>query len=308
MNTDKTADRNLWPDVNVARWVETKRSFHLYAQMLGKTRLALSPVEPNWMFTPLYLNARGLTTGVIPLDSRSLEARIDVFASEIQLDRSTGERVSIPLVPAQTIRHVYRELQAALDALSAPCVISPIPQELRDLTPFHADDRPAVYDPEAVGRWFRAATSSAGVFADWRSHFFGRSGLQVWWGALDLALILFNGKKVVPPQDRGYIMKYDLDAELMNVGLYYGDAETQPFFYGYIFPEPANAATLPIAPTHVRWSDTLHEWVLPYDAVRNAHNPAAELRTFLDAIYEQCISAANWEREALSYIRPIRQS
>jgi len=128
----------------------------------------------------------------------------------------------------------------------------------------------------------------------------------VWWGALDVALLLFNGKKVPPPSDRGYLMKYDLDAELMNVGLYYGDETSAPYFYGYIYPEPPGVTQLSIAPAAASWSDTIKEWVLPYDAVRGAADPTAELRAFLDAIYAHCIGAAGWDRAALSYEAPKR--
>ena len=215
--------------------------------------------------------------------------------------------VTLSLVPARTVAHVYDELRSALQALRTSCVITPIPQEVPDTTPFDEDDRPAAYDPEAVARWFRSATSAASVFDRWRSHFFGRSGVQVWWGALDVSLMLFNGKKVTPPRDRGYLMRYDLDAELMNVGLYYGDENTAPFFYGYIYPEPAGAAHLPIAPAAASWSGALREWILPYDAVRSAADPAAEVRAFLDGIFKLCVTVAGWDAAALTYDAPPRR-
>ncbi len=59
-----------------------------------------------------------------------------------------------------------------------------------------------------------------------------------------------------------------------------------------------------MAPPGVTWSDTLKEWVLPYDAVRTAADPSAELRAFLDAVYAHCISDAGWDRAALSYDAP----
>ena len=297
----------IWPDVHVAKWAATKRSFHLFAQMLGKTRLALSPTQPNWMFTALYLTSRGLTTGAMPLDDGSLEARIDALSSEIRLDRSTGESITLSLTPARTVAHVYDELKTALQTLRASCVITPIPQELPDVTPFDEDDRPGAYDPSAVARWFHSATTAATIFDRWRSRFFGRSGVQVWWGALDVSLMLFNGKKVPAPRDRGYLLRYDLDAELMNVGLYYGDENTAPFFYGYIYPEPPDAAKLPIAPAAASWSDKLREWVLPYDAVRDAADPVAELRAFLDGMYHLCVTVAGWDDASLTYDAPPRR-
>lgn len=301
-------DNSTWPAVGVAAWAPTKKSFHLYAQMLGKLRLALSPAQPNWMFTALLLSARGLTTGPLPWRGTAVEASLDVFSSELVVERSNGETRRLALVPARTVAEVYAELQAALAALGVECTISPIPQEVSDTTPLHEDRRPAEYEAGAVQRWFHAATATASVFDEWRAHFFGRTGVQVWWGALDVSLLLFSGKHVPPPTDRGYIMKYDLDAEMMNAGLYYGDEHTAPFFYAYIFPQPPGAETLPIAPAGASWSDALKEWVLPYEAVRNAADPAAELRTFLDAIYAQCVSAAGWDRDALSYAAPKRSA
>ena len=303
---DFDLDGAMWPDVHVAGWALTKKSLHLYLQMLGKLRVARSPAQPNWMYTALMLTARGVTTGPIPWRGTSFQASLDVFSSEIFVERSNGERRSVALLPVRTVAEIYADLQSALEALEVECAISPTPQEIADVVPLSEDRRPAVYEPAAVQRWFAATTATASLFDAWRAHFFGRSGIQVWWGALDVALLLFNGKHAVAPTDRGYIMKYDLDAEMLNAGLYFGDEQTAPFFYGYIFPQPHDAASLSIAPAGASWSETLKEWILPYDAVRHAADPAAQLWSFLDALYEGCIAAARWNRDALSYRAPAR--
>ncbi len=293
-----------WSDLDVGTWAGTKRSLHLYSQMLGKIRLALSPPQPNWMFTPLYLNARGLTTGFIPYGRESVEAVLDVFDSRISIVRSDGTSIGVALLPVRTVADVYGELSAALKGIDVACAISAIPQEVPDRTPFDQDRRPSDYDPAAVNRWFRAATATAAEFDRRRARFFGRSGIQLWWGAFDLALILFSGRRVSPPTDRGYIMRYDLDAELMNVGLYLGDEQTAPFFYGYIFPEPPGAPSLPIGPPPSAWSAQLREWILPYEAVRTANDPSAVIGAFVDSIYAQCFAAAGWNRENCAYPVP----
>jgi hypothetical protein len=276
--------------------------------MLGKMRVSLSPSQPNWMFTPLYLFARGLTTGLIPWSESAIEATLDVFDSKITISRSEGGSETVPLLPARPVAEVYADLSSALRRLQVACYISPVPQEIPDTMPLDEDRRASEYDPAAVVRWFRAAIATTTLFESWRAHFFGRSGIQVWWGALDVALILFNGKHVTPPDDRGYLMKYDLDAELMNVGLYLGDEHNAPFFYGYIYPQPERAEHLPIHPVQASWSAQLHEWMLPYDDVRSAVDPAAAIRTFIDSIYEQCFAAAGWDRNALTYDAPNRAS
>jgi hypothetical protein len=307
MTMSDDTDAVVWPDIDVSGWAPTKRSLHLYLQMLGKMRVVLSPSQPNWMFTALLPNARGVTTGPMPWRGTSLEASLDVFSSEILVERSNGTSRRIALVPARTVAEIYAELESAIAALGVECAISPIPQEVPDTTPLDEDRRPAAYDPQAVQRWFSATTAAATFFDEWRATFFGRTGIQVWWGALDVALLLFNGKHVPPPTGRGYLLKYDLDAEMMNAGLYFGDEKTPPFFYGYVYPQPPGAETAPIAPAAASWSDTIKEWVLPYDAVRHAAEPERELQAFLDAIYAQCVSAAGWDRAALSYEAPSRK-
>ncbi|MGH8163975.1 MAG: DUF5996 family protein [Rhodanobacteraceae bacterium] len=305
---DTAGDTSPWGDLRVAGWAGTKRSLHLYAQMLGKIRVALSPTQPNWMFTALYLFSRGLTTGPIPWADASIEASIDVISSDIAVSSSKGAMRKISLLPARTVAEIYAELSSALGELDVACFISPEPQEIPDTTPLHEDRRDAEYDPAAVVRWFNAATATAGIFASWVARFHGRSGIQVWWGAFDVALILFSGKRSTPPIDRGFLMKYDLDAELMNVGLYLGDETTAPFFYAYIYPQPKGAESLPIAPSAASWSAKLQEWVLPYDDVRAAERPDDAVRAFLDSVYEQCFAAAGWNRDALSYDAPRRIS
>ena len=302
------SDATAWPELGVQPWAPTKRTLHMCAQMLGKLRVALSPPQPNWMFTALLLTARGFTTGPIPYGARAVQASLDVFSSELVLECSDGQRRNIALVPARTIAEIFADFLTALKALGIEAKLSPVPQEVADVTPFNEDRRPAAYDPAAVERWFRVVTITGGIFEAWRAHFFGRSGIQLWWGALDVALLLFNGKHVTPPDDRGYLMRYDLDAELMNVGFYPGDDKAEAFFYGYIFPQPDGAAALPVAPATAAWSDAIKEWVLPYDAVRTSADPAGALGAFLDAIYAACGSAAGWDRTALSYVAPKRVS
>ena len=298
---DKTG---TWPALDVSQWAPTKQSLQLLAQMLGKIRLALSPPQPNWMFTRLYMSARGLTTGLIPCGGSSIECVMDIFDAVIRVSKSDGRTRAISFATPRTVADVYADLTATLEALNVYCYISVVPQEVPDTTPLRGDRRVRDYDPAAALRWFQTYTALDGIFERWRSRFFGRSGIQVWWGAFDIALILFSGKRVAPPADRGYIMKYDLDAELMNVGLYLGDETTAPFFYGYIYPEPPGAPALAIGPAAATWSNQLKEWVLSYDDVRAAADPEATIRTFIDAIYAHCFDAAGWDKDALTYDLP----
>jgi hypothetical protein len=293
-----------WPALEYASWAPTKKSLHLYAQMLGKLRLALAPHQPNFVFTSLALGPRGFTTGTMPYGTRSVQASVDVFRTELILEASDGWERRLSLAEPRTVAHVFAELHAGLEAAGIDVKLSPIPQEIPDRTPLDEDERPARFDALDARRWLAVMSATNAVFDRWRAHFFGRTGIQLWWGAFDFALLLFSGKHVEAPKDRGYLFEYDLDAEMMNVGFYPGDEANAASFYGYIYPQPAACDALPIAPPSAAWSETFKEWILPYEAMRTSADPERTLRAFLDAIYDACGSASGWPRDQFTYVPP----
>lgn len=298
-----------WPELDLAAWAPTKRSLHAYAQMLGKLRLALAPHQPNFLFTSLAHTPRGFSTGAIPYELRTIEASIDVFRAQLTLVSSAGGKYRISLAEPRTIAAVFAEFGAGLAALDVAVSLSPIPQEVSDLTPFDIDDRPAIFNPADAQRWLTVIAATNAVFERWRSHFFGRTGIQLWWGAFDFALLLFSGKRVDAPTDRGYLMRYDLDAEMMNAGFYPGDDANPAMFYGYIYPPPPDCSALSIAPPSAGWSEKLGEWILPYDLVRTSADPEAEIVAFLNSIYGVCGATSGWDRKELTYrVPPFRRA
>jgi hypothetical protein len=55
-----------WPDIPYEPWRETCSAVHLYAQIVGKYRLAPTPwVNHSWHAT-FYVHARGFTTLLVP--------------------------------------------------------------------------------------------------------------------------------------------------------------------------------------------------------------------------------------------------
>jgi Family of unknown function (DUF5996) len=56
----------VWPDIPFGAWRETPAGLHLYTQIVDKYRLARTPwVNHSWHAT-LYVNARGLTSSLVP--------------------------------------------------------------------------------------------------------------------------------------------------------------------------------------------------------------------------------------------------
>jgi hypothetical protein len=297
-------DTNAWPEFEYARWAPTKRTLHLVVQMLGKVRLALAPHQPNFLFTALYMTPSGVTTSPIPVNQRLVELQLDVFKPQIILIASDGGRREVTFTELPTVAATYGALLDALRALDVDVALSPIPQEIADQTPLDRDETQPVWVPDDARAWLTVMCSTQAVFDRWRAHFFGRTGLQLWWGALDLALLLFSGKHVPEPLDRGYLFQYDLDAEMMNAGFYPGDDVNEPFYYGYIYPEPAACSQIVIAADGTQWSERFREWILPYSIVRAAPSPEDLLRSFLDGVYDTCGRAAHWNRAKYTYKPP----
>ena len=75
-----------WPQLDAPAWAATRKSLHLCAQMLGKLRVALSPDQPNWLFTALALTAHGFTTGTMPWGTGSVQVSLDVFDSVMRVE------------------------------------------------------------------------------------------------------------------------------------------------------------------------------------------------------------------------------
>jgi hypothetical protein len=294
-----------WPALAYEDWAATKKTLQMCAQMLGKTKLALMPPQPEWLHACLYLDARGFSTGPMPAGSRVLTCGIDVFAGTMWIRSSDGRESAVPIGPDRCVAEIWAQYASSFADLGIHPDIWDKPQELTDVTPFGENRHDCTLDAEQAQRFHRVLCSINSVFEEFRSSFFGRSGVQFWWGAFDLTVLLFNGEHAVAPDDRGYIMRYDLDAEHMNAGFWPGDdSAPSPGFYAYIVPQPEGCAVAPIAPAHAGWVESMGEWLMPYDAVRTCDDPRAAILEFLASVYGVAVSNAGWDAGRFAYATP----
>ena len=294
-----------WPTLPYEEWAATKKTLQMYTQMAGKVRLALAPVQAEWLASCLYMTARGLTTGPMPYGDLAVELAFDFYDHTLSVLVSDGRVRAIPLGPARTVAAFYRNLVDAFADLGLKVEIWSKPQELDDTTPFEKNEHDCSYDAGQVLRWFTVMSAVNNVFDEWRSRFFGRTGLQFWWGAFDLGVLRFTGKHIDPPQDRGYIMRYDLDAEFMNAGFWPGDEKSpEPVFYAYLNPQPRGCELASIDPSSAAWVETMGEWILPYEEVRASPDPRKTLTGFLDCIYGLAGELGGWDLADFEYAKP----
>src|SRR6185312_531420 len=87
--------------------------------------------------------------------------------------------------------------------------------------------------------------------------------------------------------------------EVSSAGFWPGGGGEQAAFYCYAYPEPAGFRTSAVRPEAASFSEALGEFLLPYDAVRQAADPDAALLGFLQSTYEAAANAAAWDRAAL---------
>lgn len=296
---DEMASQGSWERLPYEEWASTKKTLHMCMQMLGKARLALAPPQPQWLHTCLYLTGHGFTTGPMPYRSMIVSMGIDVFETVLWINLSDGRRASVPLGSARCVADIWADFRGALNELGLELDIWEKPQETTDVTHFSENRHDCTMDPAQVQRFHRVLSAVYGAFEEFRSTFFGRSGVQFWWGAFDLAVLLYTGKPLTPPEDRGYIMRYDLDAEHLNAGFWPGDDNSpNPVIYGYLVPQPAGCDIVPIEPEHGDWVEAMGEWMLPYDKVWTCEDPKRAILDFLNSVYDVALTNGEWNAEA----------
>jgi hypothetical protein len=300
-----TRDRLELPALPYEEWAPTKKTLQMCAQMLGKARLALSPPQPQWLHTALYVDGRGFTTGAMPWGAGIVAMGIDVYATSMWVRASDGRGAVVELGDGRCVSDIWSHLRTALTGLGIDLDVWEKPQEVADTTPFSENTHDCAIVPEHAQRFYRVLASLDGVFEEFRSGFSGRTGVQLWWGAFDFAVLLFSGRQVAAPDDRGYIMRYDLDAELMNAGFWPGDDNAPtPGFYAYLHPRPDGCEIAPIEPAHAGWVESMGEWMMPYDAVRECDDPRRAILDFLDSVYRVAVTNGGWDADAHIYTRP----
>ena len=294
--------RSVWPAMDYAQWRDTLQTLHLWTQIVGKVRLTLSRwVNHGWQ-VPLYVNARGLGTSAIHADSGIFEIDFDLVDHRLIIRSSEGPPLGFDLAP-MSVATFYRQLMSQLRAAGVIVSINVMPNEVPSPIRFPDDEVHASYDADAVHRFWGALAQSDRVFKVFRTSFLGKcSPVHFFWGSFDLAVTRFSGRHA-PLHPGGVpglpdpVAREAYSHEVSSAGFWPGnEVDPNPAFYSYAYPAPAGFAQARLAPSEALWSDTLGEWLLPYDAVRKAADPDAALLTFLSTAYRAAADLASWDR------------
>jgi hypothetical protein len=229
--------RDLWPALPLEDWEDTYHTLHMWTQVVGKVRMALTPLHNHWWNTTLYVNTYGLTTSPIPYHGEMFQIQFDFMKHHLEIQTSYGASRAMALAP-KSVAAFYRELLSALRAIGIEVEINTKPQEVPEPISFDQDEVHRSYDPEYVHRFWRILLSTHLVFEDFRARFIGKSSpVHFFWGSFDLATTRFSGR-VAPPR-KGVITSEAYSHECSSVGWWPGNRELKgAAFYGYTAPSP----------------------------------------------------------------------
>jgi Family of unknown function (DUF5996) len=294
---------STWPPLPVAEWQDTRDTLHLWTQIVGKVRLARTPLLSHWWNVPLAVTSRGLSTSLIPTDVGSFQIDFDFIDHRLVVATDSGMSRTLNLT-ARSVADFYAELMAVLEELGVATPIWTMPVEIRGAIPFDEDHVHSSYDRDSVERFWQALIRMTRVFEQFQAGFLGKaSPVQFYWGGFDLAIAQFSGRPA-PPYTKSvsnlgpHVMLEAYSHEVNSAG-YWNGPDGEGNFYSFLYPEPDGYRQRPVAPSSARFDDDHGEFLMPYEAVRTAKDPDAALLEFLQTTYDAAAEAAGWNREAL---------
>jgi hypothetical protein len=290
-----------WPALPLSEWRDTYATLHMWTQIVGKVRLALTPRINHWWGVALYVSARGLTTSPIPYEKGIFEISFDFIAHSLEITTSVGESRSFRLMP-RTVAEFYAELMGALHSLGINVKVWPMPVEIPRPVRFTLDDAHSAYDSEYAHRFWQILVSVSTVFWEFRSRFIGKcSPVHFFWGSFDLAVSRFSGRRAPQRPDVDPMTAEAYSHEVISVGFWPGDGEVvkDPAFYAYAVPEPPGFKERSVSPAKAFYSAEKNEFFLMYDDVRLSDSPERSLLDFCQSTYEAGATLGNWDRRNL---------
>ena len=293
-----------WPALPLAPWVNTYATLHMLTQIVGKTRLALAPMENHWWQVALYVTERGLTTSPMPYGDRTFGIDFDFIDHSVIVRTSRGETSAVPLIQ-RSVSEFYKEYLGVLHSLGLDVKLMGVPVEIPDVVPFAEDTQHSSYDADAAHRWWLVMVQVDRVLKTFRGRFEGKaSPVHFFWGSFDLAATRFSGRGAPKhpggaPNCPDYVMVEAYSRECSSCGFWPGGGTQEAAFYSYAYPEPEGYSERTVRPDAAYYDKNLKEFILPYDTVRNAASPDDTLLEFLQSTYEAAADLAAWDRAAL---------
>jgi len=304
------ASDETWPALPFSEWKQTAKTLHMWTQVVGKIRLALTPWTNHSWHVTLYVTARGLTTSPMFFNARALQIDFDFIDHILRFQTGDAAEKTVRLGP-KSVATFYREVMAALSDLKIAVEINTTPNEVDPAVPFEKNEADAAYDPEYANRFWRVLLQADRVFKDFRSDFCGKcSPVHFFWGSFDLAVTRFSGRRA--PEHPGgvphlpdVVTREAYSHEVSSLGFWPGnEMMPDPIFYSYAYPAPDGFSEAKVRPAFASYNAQLKEFVLPYEKMRRSESPDTDLLDFARSTYDAASTLGSWDRAALTEVKP----
>lgn len=304
MSTSNQAFPDPWPALSYPGFASTQHLLHMGLQAIGKFKLT-EPFQSQWAEVPLWLSARGLTTGPIPYGGGAYEITVDLISHEVSCNTSWDFSGRFKLGPMSVAEFTER-LLSLLHEGSVDLSINLKPQEIPNPIPFDQDKEQRPYDPAQVNSWWRILMSTQRVMQIFQGRFKGKTQpIGLMWGTLDIRDVRYNGKPASPGSKADYIRRNAMDGELIEVGWWSGSAAyPKPAFYSFTYPQPDGIQNASVTPASARWDQSMSEFILDYDDLRNSNDPDNDLLSFFESTYKAGAECAGWDASLVGSGKP----
>jgi hypothetical protein len=299
------AEHPAWPELPLSAWSETCETLHRWTQVVGKIQLALTPLVNHWWNVTLLATARGLTTPPLAFAGGTFSIAFDFVDHRLSITSSGGGCEQLALAP-MSVASFYAQVMGCLERLNIKVHIWTMPNEIPDALPFDQDSVNAHYDPVRVQQFWQGLSQADRVLKEFRSRFLGKaSPVHFFWGSFDLAVTRFSGRPAPPPTGTtanvaAWVMQEAYSHEVSSCGFWPGNGGYgRAAFYAYAYPEPEGYGATALASSGAFYDQGLGQFILPYDAVREAQDPDQLLLGFLQETYAAAADLAGWDRKAL---------
>jgi Family of unknown function (DUF5996) len=302
--TPAAAARPELPELPLEAWEPTKTTLHLWAQIVGKVKLAATAPRNHWWHVPLYLDVRGLTTRRLHHGQTSFQIDFDFVDHRLVVRTNRGQRDGFALHDGLSAAGFDRQLHQLLDQLGVDVAIREDPYGVPMTTPFPDDLEHAAYDPTYVRRFWQVLDWVDEVLEEFAGWYCGKqSPVHLFWHSLDLAVTRFSGRRAPPRAGADPVTAEAYSHEVISFGFWAGDQQQrEPAFYSYTAPEPPGLTGQPLHPATAAWRQVRggSMALLGYDQLRRAQDPRSTLLAFLQSAHDAGVRAAGWDREELT--------
>ena len=299
------SENTIWPDLPLAAWSDACDTLHLWTQIVGKVRIALTPLINHWWNATLFVTARGLVAPAMPHAGCTFDVTFD-FANHCLFIETSDCRVESFALKPMAVADFYAEFMQRLRRLGIDVHIWTMPSEIENAIPFDRDYTHAQYDAAYARNFWLTLLQANRVMNEFRARFIGKvSPVHFFWGSFDLAVTRFSGRTAPPPKGvtpnvANWVMAEAYSHEVSSCGFWPGNGGfSRAAFYVYAYPEPAGYGDSRLSAAEAYYDKDLGQFILPYDAVRQARDPDILLLGFLQETYARAADLAKWDRKAL---------